>query len=133
MTEWFFPGTAPTQGCDWHRGDGVVLPGEYATWAGTGPRAEPEVLGAAREPASEAGPIRIVSPQDGDRYTVPVGIDPRYATVALRASGGNGAPVRWYVDGRAWMEERWRLVPGEHVIRAVAADGRIDTVRIIVH
>jgi penicillin-binding protein 1C len=33
LTEWFAPGTEPTDTCGWHRADGsVVLPREYAAW-----------------------------------------------------------------------------------------------------
>jgi penicillin-binding protein 1C len=30
--EWFKPGSEPGDTCDWHREDGVHLPGEYAEW-----------------------------------------------------------------------------------------------------
>jgi penicillin-binding protein 1C len=124
MTEWFVPGTGPTRGCDWHRAGRVALPAEYLPWAGTGQSSTVVARGSST--------LRIVSPQDGDRYTVPVGTDPRYATIALRVTGEENAHVRWYVDGIAWREARWPLVQGPHQIRAVAADGRVDAVRITV-
>jgi penicillin-binding protein 1C len=133
MIEWFFPGTEPSGDCDWHRGGTVHLPGEYANWAGSDASSGPTGSVLSGTPTSSADPIRIVSPRDGDRYTVPTGVDPRFATVALRVTGGNGTSIRWYVDGREWREARWQLVPGAHVIRAVAADGRLDAVRIVVH
>jgi membrane carboxypeptidase/penicillin-binding protein PbpC len=76
-------------------------------------------------------PFRILAPRDGDRYEVPVGVDARYATVALHAAGGPG-PVRWFVDGRELPRERWRLVPGPHTIRAIAPSGDWDEVRVVV-
>jgi penicillin-binding protein 1C len=129
MTEWFVPGTGPTRPCDWHRDGRVELPGEYAEWAGGAQGASPATAAVA---TSEPDRFRIVSPQDGDRYTIPVGGDPRYATIALRAAGGesNGSRVHWLVDGREWHEARWRLVPGRHTVRAVNARGESDMVTI---
>ena len=126
MVEWFVPGTEPERQCDWHRGGGARLPPEYAEWAQqTG--FQSDVAG----PAAGAGPFRIVSPQDGDQYRIPPGVDARYATIALRAAGEVGA-VRWWVDGRLALARRWQLVPGTHTIRAVTASGDSDEVRIAV-
>jgi penicillin-binding protein 1C len=124
MSEWFMPGTEPTRQCDWHRAGGVVLPVEYAGWTGSAPPA------ARVTPAEGPVAFRIISPQDGDRYSLPVGGDLRYATIALRAAGGDGSRVRWFVDGREWRDERWRLTPGRHVIRAVTVRGASDEVQI---
>jgi penicillin-binding protein 1C len=122
MTEWFIPGSEPARDCDWHQGRRVVLPAEYAEWA----HAAPE------HPQGRAtvAPLRILSPRDGDRYAFPVGVDPRFATIGLRVTGGDGSAVRWFVDGREWREPRWRLLPGPHTIRAVTARGESDEVRI---
>ena len=124
MSEWFMPGTEPTRQCDWHRAGGVVLPVEYAGWRGPGSLETPP------EPSPGRDTFRILSPQDGDRYSLPVGADVRYATIALRAAGGDGSRVRWFVDGREWRDERWRLMPGRHVIRAVTVRGASDEVQI---
>jgi penicillin-binding protein 1C len=128
MTEWFVPGTGPTRPCDWHRDGRVELPAEYAEWAGTQSASPVSAAVASTEPER----FRILSPQDGDRYTIPVGGDPRYATIALRAAGGgsDGSRVRWLVDGHEWREARWRLVPGQHMIRAIDARGNSDVVTI---
>ncbi|MGH7537829.1 MAG: hypothetical protein ACREMF_04280, partial [Gemmatimonadales bacterium] len=80
--------------------------------------------------ASVSAPFRITSPRDGDRYSLPAGVDPHYATIALRTSGGDTARVRWFVDGRPWREARWRLMPGRHTIRAVTDRGESDEIRI---
>jgi penicillin-binding protein 1C len=72
-------------------------------------------------PVRPSARLSITSPQDGDHYRLPPGVDPRYATVALRASGApENVPVRWYVDGRLTTDPRWRLVPGSHRFRAEA-------------
>ncbi len=129
MTEWFVPGTEPVRSCDWHRGGRVELPAEYADWAADAPHAPGP--GPAIGAAAGADAFRILSPQDGDGYTFPVGGDPRYATIALRASeGGEGSRVRWFVDGREWRDARWRLVPGRHTVRAVNGHGASDVVEI---
>ncbi len=122
MIEWFIPGSEPARDCDWHQGRRVVLPAEYAEWAHA-PSERPQGL-------PTPAPLRILSPRDGDRYALPIGVDPRFATIGLRATGGDGSAVRWFVDGREWREPRWRLVPGLHTIRAVTARGESDEVRI---
>jgi hypothetical protein len=92
----------------------------------------------SRETSTHGGAVaavprfRITSPMDGDRYRVPPGVEARYATVALRASGArDGAAIRWYVDGRAWPGGRLQLAPGTHIITA-RAGREVDEVRIVV-
>ncbi len=150
MEEWFAPGTEPARLCDWHR-DGVVeLPVEYAEWEADG-QSGPKGLPTGRwraggqgeassrrstnagSPSSVAASpgFRIISPRNGDHYRVPPGVDPRYATLALRAAGGpGGEAVRWYVDGLSVRESRWALVPGNHVVRAQTTAGEADEIRI---
>ena len=128
MTEWFVPGTEPATPCDWHRGGRVELPAQYAEWAADAPHA-PGPGPAIGATATAAVGFRILSPQNGDRYTFPVGADPRYTTIALRATeAGEASRVRWFVDGREWREARWRLVPGRHTVRAVNGRGASDVV-----
>ena len=134
-TEWFQPGSAPTQPCNWHEKAGVRLPAEYAEWAdqqagmGQPPAGEgvagPMVSrnGSAR---TAADPLRIVAPQEGDRYEVPPGVQARYATIGLRAGGGLGRAVRWFVDGNALEGDRWALRPGPHVVRAESRGERAE-------
>jgi penicillin-binding protein 1C len=133
--EWLPPGAALTP-CTWHdEHGGIRWPAEYASWAH---RAGGVVAHTAMA-ASPASPgdvshsdtaFRIVSPLPGDRYQVPAGVDPRYASIGLRAVGRAGdEPVRWLVDGMP-TPERWRLAPGRHAIRAVAASGRTAEVVI---
>ncbi len=131
MTEWVQPGRAPTHRCDWHAPEGLRLPAEYAEWAGQMPEAPAPVarLASAGAESDSAGRFRIVTPRDGDRYDVPPGVDPRYATLALRAGGAGVTEVRWFVDGRTVRSARWALVSGAHVVRAEAGGAR-DEVRI---
>jgi penicillin-binding protein 1C len=131
--EWFAPGSEPEHDCDWHREGGVAVPAEYAEWAA----AEQFRVGVAatslRADAASggAGPFRIVSPADGDRYHVPPGVPARFATVPLRAAGaGSAGKARWLVDGRLVSSGRWALVAGRHVVRAVAGDGGAAEVTI---
>ncbi len=128
MDEWFLPGTEPTRACDWHQGARVAWPVEYREWASQNPGAQ--IASGSTDPgAMPRGSFHILSPQNGDRYALPVGVDPRYATLALRAAGGSGA-VRWFVDGQPVAGERWALAPGRHAIRAETARGERDEVRI---
>ena len=130
--EWFTPGTAPARSCDWHAGGGVVLPAEFAEWAQQNAPGIPEAgPGPAPARVPEEG-FRILSPQAGDVYRVPAGVDGRYATVGLRAAGATGRTVRWFVDGRAHAGSRWALARGVHRIRAVDGAGRAAEVAISV-
>lgn len=134
--EWLAPGTAPTDTCSWHRHDGtVVLPPRYAEWAAHH-AADPAWDGtreAVRAALGDPGRrFRITAPQDGDRYAVPPGVDPHYATIGLRAAGGAARAVRWFVDGRPLAKPRWQLRAGAHVIRAETGFGEADEVRVVV-
>ena len=118
--EWFLPGTEPKRDCDWHQDGRVVLPAEYAEWAAT-----------SLTQADGSTAFHITSPQDGDSYGVPVGVDERYATLALRAAGGaSELGVRWFVDGRETREARWQLTLGSHTIRAETPRGERAEVHI---
>jgi penicillin-binding protein 1C len=136
MTEWVQGNRVPTAICDWHTAHGVHLPAEYADWAATGgdeslrppARAAPRVNGARPAFCAARTAFRIVSPLAGDRYRVPPGVPARYATLPLRASGGDS--VRWFVDGHALPGGRWTPTPGVHVVRAEAGAGARDEVRI---
>ena len=149
LTEWFVPGTQPLEADDWERDGRVVLPAEFAAWSGGEMR--PAAVGtslasSAREATSavaiahvpDAAPsrvavrFRIVSPQDGDRYSIPPGVEARYATLPLRASGAGADRVRWLVDGVSHDGARWPLHEGTHVIRAVSTRGESVQSTIIV-
>jgi penicillin-binding protein 1C len=136
VTEWFVPGTEPERECDWHGDAGVRLPAQFAEWA-----EQSRALGASPAYAARRdGPtapgderFRIVSPRQGDRYDVPPGVDPRFSTIGLYATGGtSSAGVRWLIDGRLTRGARLSLTPGEHVIRAEGSAGEVDSVRIVV-
>jgi len=158
--EWFKPGTAPTQHCDWHRADGVHLPVEYEEWKSEdrfrvprsgfdgsqafapeandldGADGTPHASDVNAEPGTrnlsvpDAVEFRITSPQSGDRYRIPPGVEARYATLGLRTAGGHGGQVRWQVDGQAIQGSRWSLTAGRHRIRAASGSGETDTIEI---
>jgi len=139
LDEWFLPGTTPQKECDWHQGGVVVWPAEYIEWAEqNGKAAAGETAAgetAADKTAARGGgaQFQIVSPRSGDRYEIPPGVDSRYATIAFRAATTPAdRPVRWFVDGRPVSQPRWALIPGSHVVRAVAASGASDEVLIAV-
>ncbi len=133
-TEYFIPGTAPTQHCDWHAEGTVHFPQEFAEWAATDAGTIAARLDAAalrRTAAGVASPhavaivphagFTITSPENGDHYRIPPGVDARYATIALRATGApSGHPLRWFVDGHAIAGTRWAIQPGRHRVRAQA-------------
>jgi len=157
LTEWFVPGTEPGRDDDWERGGVVTLPDEYREWSHQG--LAPARIDGARGPSSSdtmarrgvssaaaervladrspprdmrLAQFRIVSPAEGDRYSVPAGVESRYATVALRASGVGADRVRWWIDGKPQPRDRWVLTPGRHEVRAVSARGDSALVKIVV-
>jgi hypothetical protein len=88
---------------------------------------------AAAPAAAADDRFRILSPQAGDVYRVPAGVEARYATIALRAAGGaSGRGLHWYVDGRSHPAARWALAPGRHRIGAVDAAGDSAEVSVTV-
>jgi penicillin-binding protein 1C len=132
-TEYFIPGTAPRQRCDWHTDGTVHLPAEYSEWAATeaGDRAGAHGAVPVRQaPPAPGGPpvggmaatrLTITSPENGDRYQIPPGVEGRYATIALRAAGApSGKPLLWFVDGHPVANARWAIQPGRHRVRAEA-------------
>lgn len=131
--EWFAPGTVPDRQCDWHRRDGLVLPAVYDQWSQQASLTA--ASHAARLPTAEdaPGPFRIVSPANGDRYQVPPGVEGRYATIALRTSGGSGdSHVRWTVNGRLFSKSRWTLMPGINRFVAWSSKGERDSAEVVV-
>ena len=128
-TEWFLPGSEPGALCDWHTGHGVSLPPEFADWASsTHLAAVSGGKSAAREAdhpdpaaASASNRFRITSPSSGDVFRFVPGVDPRYATIGLRAAGAPpAARIQWSVDGHELSGTRFPMVPGKHRIRARA-------------
>jgi penicillin-binding protein 1C len=116
LAEYFIPGTIPRTMCDWHADGAVRLPVVYVEWAAA--HDEPPAARPAKE-SVDRSVLTISSPQDGDHYRLTPGVDPRFATIALRASGvDDPARVRWYVDGVRVNGGRWVPAPGRHEIRA---------------
>ncbi len=130
--EWFAADQAPSRECDWHRGGRVVLPPRFAEWAAQHGGATDDAHVAARTAARDSVDdrrFRIVSPRDGDRYRVPPGVDRRYSTIALVASGADAGRIQWFIDGRPSSSTRFQLVTGTHTIAARAGD---DSARVTV-
>jgi penicillin-binding protein 1C len=155
LAEWFARGTEPTRADDWEHGGRVTLPDEYAEWSRQGLRPAMEgvtlaasgegtrVMGlslaaaaadAARDSSRRASRFHVASPADGDRYAIPAGVDARYSTIPLHAAGPGATDVRWSVDGKPYVGERWPLSLGRHVISARSAHGETAQSRIdVVH
>jgi penicillin-binding protein 1C len=154
LTEWFAPGTPPTESDQWEHDGVVTLPEEYAAWARQqGGQYQTATSGGAPAPlashAEQAGymarliqpgsratsdssraAFRITSPADGDRYAIPTGVERRYASIALRAAGPGAQRVRWSIDGHDYDEGRWPLEPGTHLFRATSARGERAEARV---
>lgn len=140
-SEWFTADHLPADSCDWHGSKGLALPSIYAEWleqargagaAGALARAATTTSDAgvamaapapAPAPRDPARGFRIVSPLDGDRYSLPPSVEPTYATIPLRVAGARG-PVRWYLDGRRIDATRLPLLRGSHRVAAEAAGER---------
>jgi penicillin-binding protein 1C len=139
LIEWFAPGAAPTAHDDWHRGGRVMLPAQYAEWRSQGGDAMlaargDSALQRSPAPADDAAGQRfhISSPQDGDRYQLPAGVDARYATIALRVEGADASAVRWFIDGQPTHARRMPLVAGTHIIRASTSRAASDEVHVTI-
>ncbi len=132
QVEWFLPGTEPSRQCGWHRSHGgVVLPVIYQEWAEQNGGRQDRSVQVQQAEDSVGGAFRITSPVSGDRYSVPPGVDARYATIALRTAGGDGSgQVSWTINGRPFTETRWPLAVGEFIIRATNREGAVDSVTI---
>jgi penicillin-binding protein 1C len=137
LVEWAPAGHEPRETCTWHDAQGVRYPAPFTEWARQAGREVPRGLltlasrAAPREAARAAHlGFRIVSPQDGDTYALPPGVDAAYATVALRSDGAAG-PVRWWVDGEPYDAKRLTLRRGMHAVRA-SAGGVVREVRFSV-
>ncbi len=137
VTEYFMPGTAPTKRCDWHEAGVVHFPAEYAEWAATEgisselaarrSATDSSAMPRLAELSSRHTPFAITSPENGDRYRIPPGVDARYATIALRASGVPAhQQLRWYIDNRPVAGSRWAIEPGRHRVRAEAGGLRAE-------
>ncbi len=124
-SEWFAPGTEPAGVCRWHRPEGLVLPAEYQEWAG---QAGPRLASVARVEDSAGEGFRITAPRPGDRYSVPPGVEQRYATLAFRSTGSR-RKVTWMVDGVPVPGGRWPLQPGPHTVKAITRNGEADSVQ----
>ena len=122
LIEYFIGATLPEETCDWHREGALTLPLAFAEWQTrtTGPATAPVPIAP---PAGESRRFAITSPEVGDHYRIPPGVEPRYASIGLRAAG-TAEPVRWYVDGLAAPGGRWPLEPGEHEVLAVSGSVR---------
>jgi penicillin-binding protein 1C len=139
IVERFLPGPQPLIEDDWPRSGRVTRPAEYAEWqAQAASNASPALAATRIDPADtnaaprEDAQRRILSPQNGDVYEKPPGIEAKYATLPLVATAGPGDPVRWTVDGRPVDGARWTLAPGRHVVRATWRSGGADSVRVVV-
>jgi penicillin-binding protein 1C len=138
MIEWFAPGTEPSEPDTWQVAGRTTLPHEYAEWSAGRPGAA--VLTAAAVRGSPHAAIaghattthhRILSPLDGDIFERPPGIDARFATIPLIATGQAGT-VHWTLNGSPLPRGRLRLEPGAHVIVAEWPAGIRDSVRVTV-
>lgn len=119
---------APAQFCSWHHDGAIDWPAEYRAWAR---QHEPAVaVAAAPRPVSrERAPMRIANPPDGATYLIDPTLRREYQTLRLRAE--STTRVTWKINDRPVTDE-WPLTPGTHVITAVDAEGRRDSVRVFV-
>ena len=108
--------------CSWHHDGFTDWPPEYRSWA------PPQIARANTQPAMTR--LRVVNPPNGATYLIDPTLRSEYQTVRLRAVA-NGA-VTWHVDQKRIASTEWSLIPGEHVVTAVDASGRRDSVRIFV-
>jgi penicillin-binding protein 1C len=132
MIEWFAPGTEPQQPDTWQADGRTTLPTEYAEWSADRDVGSAAIAAPVHRVDTAAGTHRILSPLDGDVYERPAGVDARYVTIPLLATGA-AQSVHWSVNGRHVARNRWPLEAGTHIIVAQWPTGARDSVRIRVH
>lgn len=115
----------PPRFCDWHHDGTIDWPAEYRAWARANERAAPPQRTARRDEI-----FRIANPPNGATYLIDPTLRRQYQTVRLRADATSR--VEWRVNDRRIAGSEWPLVPGRHTITAVDANGRRDSVEILV-
>jgi penicillin-binding protein 1C len=111
----------PPRFCDWHHDGTIDWPAEYRTWA---PPSAPQ-RSARRDDV-----FRIANPPNGATYLIDPTLRMQYQKVRLRADATSR--VEWRVNNRRVAGAEWGLVPGKHTITAIDANGRRDSVQILV-
>jgi penicillin-binding protein 1C len=156
LREWFVSGSEPQERDTWERNGTIVLPDEFAEWSQSGiqdvavlvrapvtsshahfqegfvPAADSLGEGTSAAAATVDSRFRVLSPLDGDRYSIPPGIESRYATIPLRVTGAGSDSVTWSVDGAAFQGSRWQLIAGPHrlVVRSSRGDSVVVTITV---
>ena len=140
---YYIPGLTPSMRCRVHRSDGEKIvenwPRELANFLESTsriPRSD-----SAEQPEDKlkhrAG-LTIKSPLNGESFLkIPAG-GPFRQMISLKASGGDGRDVYWFVNGvsagssRSGEENSWELKEGEFVIACLDTTGNSDSVKIVV-
>lgn len=121
--EWMPVDQAP-RFCDWHHDGAIDWPAEYRVWARKNAPAPQPQRTAHRDT------FRIANPPNGATYLIDPTLRMQYQTVRLRADATSR--VEWRVNDRRIVGNEWPLVPGRHTISARDAQGRRDSVQILV-
>lgn len=157
LTEWFVPGTAPTQYDDMHvavpvLGDAVAdgcpgakvevferYPPRYEEWARSAGRPLPptQALLSCETPVTNTAsslPV-VVFPRDGAEYRR-VADEPSARQQLVLQGRSSAARLTFLVDGAPYrtvtapFQAEWPLVPGEHSLQVVTPEGaKSETVR----
>ncbi|MFN7131905.1 MAG: penicillin-binding transpeptidase domain-containing protein, partial [Myxococcales bacterium] len=130
LTERFVPGTGPGHACDMHRPDGVDFGPEFHAWA----RAEGL---DPRPPMGGPGPLRVVSPRDGDEFlldpSLPVDAQ-RIPLQVLAPADGDTLLVRVDDGDELPLAHPWRLqLPasrGAHRLEVRSRSGRAPAAQV---
>ncbi|MEP6763095.1 MAG: penicillin-binding protein 1C [Gemmatimonadaceae bacterium] len=90
-------------------------------------------LTAGKLSAKLTASLSVDSPRDGDRYDLPSGPETSVATISLRASGRDAnTNLMWFVDGKRYLDSRWHLTAGEHLIAVQSQKGARAQARVTV-
>jgi penicillin-binding protein 1C len=116
----------------WETRSFVTWPASLRRWLGDRHRwlPSPPALAPGCEAPAEPGPLRILSPPDGQVLVLLPSLARDRQEVPLQAEAGGGGRLAWFVDGeylgsvpaeqRLWWEPR----PGTHRVVVVDAAGR---------
>jgi len=147
VTEWV-PVEQALADCTWHHAsdEGVVTvwPSEYRSWARAIPSAPmpAQVLKgselASRERALTPSELTIVAPLAGALYLLDPTLRREFQMLPLRARGGSGGALTWFVDGvlvgtgESDAAMRWPLERGSHQVMVRDRTGREAETKIVV-
>ena len=140
---YYIPGVSPSGICRVHEYDGSKMvehwPPELADFLESKGLSSRSVPTQHKEDKLKSmARLKIKSPLDGESFLKITGEGAFNQMIPLKASGGTGRDIYWFVNGvsigrtRSGDEMFWELKDGTAIIACTETDGNSDAIRIIV-